>query len=160
MAGSVNKVILIGNVGKDPEIRQSADGRKIVNMTLATSDSWKDKSGSRQEKTEWHNVVIFNQGLADIAERYVRKGSKLYIEGALQTRKWTDKNGQDRYTTEVVLGNYRGEMTLLDNKGGASGDSFASAPAAFDAPSASAGWDSKPASSAPAAGGFDDDIPF
>ena len=161
MAGSVNKVILIGNVGKDPEIRQSADGRKIVNLTLATSDSWKDKSGVRQEKTEWHNVVIFNQGLADIAERYVRKGTKLYIEGALQTRKWTDKNGQDRYTTEVVLGAFRGEMTLLDSKGSSSGDSFAPTSGGFDAPSASAGWDSNTASvSSAAPGGFDDDIPF
>ena len=150
MAGSVNKVILIGNVGKDPEVRQSADGRKIVNLTLATSDTWKDKnSGAKQEKTEWHRVVIFNQGLADIAERYVKKGSKLYVEGALQTRKWTDNAGQERYTTEVVLGAFRGEMTLLDSR---------SAGGASDAPAA-AGWDSKPAA-APAAGGFDDEIPF
>ena len=158
MAGSVNKVILIGNVGKDPEVRQSADGRKIVNLTLATSDTWKDKnSGAKQEKTEWHRIVIFNQGLADIAERYVKKGSKLYIEGALQTRKWTDNAGQERYTTEVVLGTFRGEMTLLDsrNAGGASDGGFAPS---FDAPAA-AGWDSKPAA-APAAGGFDDEIPF
>ena len=158
MAGSVNKVILIGNVGKDPEVRQSADGRKIVNLTLATSDTWKDKnSGAKQEKTEWHRVVIFNQGLADIAERYVKKGSKLYVEGALQTRKWTDNAGQERYTTEVVLGAFRGEMTLLDSRsaGGASDGGFSPS---FDAPAA-AGWDSKPAA-APAAGGFDDEIPF
>lgn len=158
MAGSVNKVILIGNVGKDPEVRQSADGRKIVNLTLATSDTWKDKnSGAKQEKTEWHRIVIFNQGLADIAERYVKKGSKLYVEGALQTRKWTDNAGQERYTTEVVLGAFRGEMTLLDsrNVSGASDGGFAPS---FDAPAA-AGWDSKPAA-APAAGGFDDEIPF
>lgn len=158
MAGSVNKVILIGNVGKDPEVRQSADGRKIVNLTLATSDTWKDKNrGAKQEKTEWHRIVIFNQGLADIAERYVKKGAKLYVEGALQTRKWTDNAGQERYTTEVVLGAFRGEMTLLDsrNAGGASDGGFAPS---FDAPAA-AGWDSKPAA-APAAGGFDDEIPF
>ena len=154
MAGSVNKVILIGNVGKDPEVRQSADGRKIVNLTLATSDTWKDKnSGAKQEKTEWHRIVIFNQGLADIAERYVKKGSKLYVEGALQTRKWTDNAGQERYTTEVVLGAFRGEMTLLDSRNADGG--FAPS---FDAPAA-AGWDSKPAA-APAAGGFDDEIPF
>lgn len=116
MAGSINKVILIGRVGKDPEIRQNGSGQKIANFSIATSETWKDKSGERQEKTEWHRVVIFNQGLAEIAERYVHKGTKLYIEGALQTRKWTDQNGQDKYTTEVVLGNYRGEMALLDNK--------------------------------------------
>ena len=114
MAGSVNKVILIGNIGRDPEIRQSADGRKIVNLALATSETWKDKSGERKERTEWHRVVIFNQGLAGIAERYVKKGTKLYVEGSLQTRKWTDNSGAERYTTEVVLGNYSGEMTLLD----------------------------------------------
>lgn len=153
MAGSVNKVILVGNVGRDPEIRQSADGRKIVNLSIATSETWKDKSGERQEKTEWHRVVIFNQGLADVAERYVKKGSKLYIEGALQTRKWTDNSGVEKYTTEVVLGNYRGEMTLLDNKGGSSDGAFGGG---FDAPAASSGWDSKPAS----AGSFDDEIPF
>lgn len=121
MSGSVNKVILIGNVGKDPEVRQSADGRKIVNLTLATSDTWKDKSGAKQEKTEWHRIVIFNQGLADVAERYVKKGSKLYVEGALQTRKWTDK-GVEKYTTEVVLSGFNGELSILDfadNKSGA-----------------------------------------
>lgn len=158
MAGSVNKVILVGNVGRDPEIRQSADGRKIVNLSVATSETWKDKAGERQEKTEWHRVVIFNQNLADVAERYVKKGSKLYIEGALQTRKYTDGSGVEKYTTEVVLGNYRGEMTLLDNKGGSSESSFGGVSSGFDAPSASSGWDSKPA----ADGGnlLDDDIPF
>ena len=102
MAGSVNKVILVGNVGRDPEVRQTSNGQKIVTLSLATSDTWKDKNGERQEKTEWHRVVIFNQGLAEIAERYVRKGTKLYVEGALQTRKWTDNSGQEKYTTEVV----------------------------------------------------------
>lgn len=156
MAGSVNKVILIGNIIKDPEIRQSADGKKIVNLVLATSETWKDKSGERKERTEWNHVVIFNQGLAGIAERYVKKGTKLYVEGTLQTRKYTDGNGIEKYTTEVVLGNYSGEMTFLDsrNAGGASDGGFAPS---FDAPAA-AGWDSKPA--APAAGGFDDEIPF
>lgn len=118
MAGSVNKVILIGNVGRDPEIRQSADGRKIVNLSVATSDTWKDKSGERQEKTEWHRVVIFNQGLADIAERYVKKGTKLYVEGSLQTRKWTDNNGIEKYTTEIVLKPYSGNIILLSGGGG------------------------------------------
>ncbi len=157
MAGSVNKVILIGNVGKDPEIRQSADGRKIVNLTIATSDTWKDKnSGERKEKTEWHRVVIFNAGLAGIAERYVKKGTKLYVEGSLQTRKYTDGNGVEKYTTEVVLGNYSGEMTLLDSRGSSSDSAFGGASAGFDAPSASSGWDAKPADN----GGFDDEIPF
>lgn len=116
MAG-LNKLLLIGNVGKDPEIRQSADGRKIINLSLATSETWKDKtSGERQEKTEWHRVVIFNQGLADIAEQYVKKGSKLFLSGSLRTRKYTDGNGLERYTTEIVLGAYDGEILLLDNK--------------------------------------------
>lgn len=157
MAGSVNKVILIGNIGKDPEVRQSADGRKIVNLSLATSESWKDKAGTKQEKTEWHRVVIFNQALADVAERYIKKGSKVYVEGALQTRKWTDNNGQEKYTTEVVLGNFRGELNLLDSRNAGSGEgAFGAAPVSFDSPAAS-GWDSK----APeAAGAFDDEIPF
>ncbi len=156
MAGSVNKVILIGNVVRDPEIRQSADGRKIVNMSVATSETWKDKNGERQERTEWNRVVIFNQGLAGIAERYVKKGTKIYIEGSLQTRKWTDNNGIEKSTTEIILSNYRGEMTLLDNKGSASDSAFGSAAMGFDAPSASAGWDSKPAENT----SFDDEIPF
>ena len=117
MAG-VNKVILLGHLGKDPEIKHSGSGTKIVNLSVATSESWKDKAtGQRQEKTEWHRVVIFNPNLADIAEKYLRKGSKVYLEGALQTRKWTDKDGQERYSTEVVLGNFKGELTLLDSKG-------------------------------------------
>ena len=116
MAGSVNKVILVGNVGKDPEIRDTSEGKKIASFSLATSDTWKDKSGERQEKTEWHRVVIFNQGLAEIAERYVKKGSKLYVSGALQTRKWEDNNGVERYATEVVLSAFNGELTLLDSK--------------------------------------------
>ena len=119
MAGSVNKVILVGNLGRDPEVRNTQEGQKIVNFTMATSESWRDRnSGERRERTEWHRVVIFNENLAKVAEQYLRKGSKVYIEGALQTRKWTDNSGQERYTTEVVLQRFRGEMTLLDSRGG------------------------------------------
>jgi len=125
MAGSVNKVILIGNLGRDPEVRFSQDGKKIVNLSIATSESWKDKSsGERREKTEWHRVVVFNNHLADVAEKYLRKGSKVYIEGSLQTRKWTDNAGIEKYSTEVVLQNFRGELTMLDGRsegGGYSG---------------------------------------
>lgn len=123
MAGSVNKVILVGNLGRDPEVRNSADGMKIVQLSVATSESWKDKmSGERKDKTEWHRVVVFNEHLADICEKYLRKGSKVYLEGQLQTRKWTDQQGQEKYTTEVVLQRYRGELTMLDSKG--EGDSM------------------------------------
>lgn len=121
MAGSVNKVILIGNLGRDPEVRFSQDGKKIANLSIATSESWKDKnSGERKEKTEWHRVVVFNSHLADVAEKYLKKGSKVYIEGSLQTRKWTDNAGVEKYSTEVVLQNFRGELTMLDgrNEGG------------------------------------------
>lgn len=122
MAGSVNKVILVGNVGKDPEIRSTQDGRKIANLRIATSESWKDKSsGEKREKTEWHSVVIFGP-VAEVAERYVKKGSKLYIEGALQTRKWQDKDGNERYSTEVVVQGFGCAMVMLDGKGGGSGD--------------------------------------
>lgn len=115
MAGSVNKVVLIGNVGKDPEIRSTNDGRKIANLSIATSDTWKDKStGERKEKTEWHRVVIFNEGLAGVVEKYVRKGSKLYVSGSLQTRKWTDQSGAEKYSTEVVLQGFNSELVLLD----------------------------------------------
>ena len=122
MAGSVNKVILIGNLGADPEIRRTQDGRPIANLRIATSESWRDKaSGERKEKTEWHRVVIFNKNLAEVAEKYLRKGSKVYVEGQLQTRKWTDKDGAEKYSTEVVLQNFRGELTMLDGKGGGEG---------------------------------------
>lgn len=118
MAGSVNKVILVGNLGRDPEVRFGTDGSKIVSLSVATSESWKDKnSGERKDRTEWHRVVVFNDRLGEIAEKYLRKGSKVYMEGQLQTRKWTDQQGQERYTTEVVLGRFRGELTLLDGKG-------------------------------------------
>ena len=117
MAGSVNKVILVGNLGADPEIRQTQDGRPIVNLRVATSENWRDKAtGERREKTEWHRVVIFNENLARIAEQYLKKGSKVYLEGQLQTRKWQDQSGQDRYSTEVVLQQYRGDLTMLDGK--------------------------------------------
>jgi single-strand DNA-binding protein len=118
MAGSVNKVILVGNLGADPEVRRLANGEPVVNLRIATSETWKDKqSGERREKTEWHAVVIFNEGLAKIAEQYLKKGSKVYLEGQIQTRKWQDKTGADRYSTEIILQRYRGEMTLLDGRG-------------------------------------------
>jgi single-strand DNA-binding protein len=118
MAGSVNKVILIGNLGKDPEVRSMQNGGKVVNLSIATSESWRDKnSGERQEKTEWHRVVIFNENLVKVAENYLRKGSKVYIEGALQTRKWSDASGQEKFSTEVVLQKFRGELTMLDGRG-------------------------------------------
>jgi single-strand DNA-binding protein len=122
MAGSVNKVILIGNLGADPEIRRTQDGRPIANLRVATSESWRDKaSGERKERTEWHRVVIFNEGLCRIAEQYLKKGSKVYLEGQLQTRKWQDKDGQDRYSTEVVLQGFNSQLTMLDTRGGGSG---------------------------------------
>src|SRR6201990_3095987 len=119
MAGSVNKVILVGNLGADPEIRRTQDGRPIVNLRVATTDTWRDKgSGERKERTEWHRVVIFSEGLAKVAEQYLKKGSRVYLEGQLQTRKWQDKDGQERYTTEVVLQRFRGELVLLGGRGG------------------------------------------
>src|SRR3954451_1362547 len=119
MAGSVNKVILVGNMGKDPEVRTTQDGAKIVNLTLATSETWNDRtSGERKERTEWHRVVIFNDRVADVAERFLKKGAKIYVEGSLQTRKWTDQQGQERYTTEVVLGRFNGQLTMLDTRSG------------------------------------------
>jgi len=129
MAGSVNKVILIGNLGADPEVRHTQDGRPIVNLRVATSESWRDKnSGERRERTEWHRVVIFNEGLAKIAEQYLKKGSKVYLEGSLQTRKWQDQSGQDRYSTEVVLQGFNSSMTMLDGRseGGGGGGGYSS----------------------------------
>lgn len=128
MAGSVNKVILVGNLGRDPEVRFSQDGKKIVNMSIATSESWRDRnSGERREKTEWHRVVIFSDGLANVAEKYLRKGSKVYLEGALQTRKWTGNDGVEKYTTEIVLQGFNSNLTMLDGRGeggGAGGSGF------------------------------------
>src|SRR4030081_3153517 len=122
MAGSVNKVILVGNLGKDPEIKRTQDGRPIANLTIATSESWRDKStGERKEKTEWHRVVIFSEPLCKIAEQYLKKGAKVYLEGALQTRKWQDQSGQDKYTTEVVLQGFNAQLTMLDKAGERSG---------------------------------------
>lgn len=126
MAGSVNKVILVGNVGKDPEIRRTQDGRPIANLSLATSETWRDKNtGERKEKTEWHRVVIFSEPLCKVVEQYVKKGSKLYIEGALQTRKWTDQSGAEKYSTEVVIQGYNGSLTMLDGAGGGRGGAAA-----------------------------------
>jgi len=122
MAGSVNKVILIGNLGRDPETRNMQDGNPVVNMSIATSESWRDRnSGERRERTEWHRVVIFNEKLAEIAQKYLRKGSTVYIEGQLQTRKWTDQSGQEKYSTEVVLQRFRGELTMLGSRGDSAG---------------------------------------
>lgn len=149
MAGSVNKVILVGNLGADPDVRSTKDGRPVVNLSVATSESWRDKSsGERREKTEWHRVVIFSEGLCRIAEQYLKKGSKVYLEGQLQTRKWQDDNGNDRYTTEVVLQNYGGVMTMLDTRN--SGGDFQSV-----------GGDSTPMAAVGGGGGdINDDIPF
>jgi single-strand DNA-binding protein len=163
MAGSVNKVILIGNLGADPEIRRTGDGRPIANLRVATSESWKDKAtGERREKTEWHRVVIFNEGLCRIAEQYLKKGAKVYLEGQLQTRKWQDKEGQDRYSTEVVLQGFNSQLTMLDSRGGGSG---ASAPEDQSGEFGASGpmRERRPAAAA-AAGGkrgeMDDEIPF
>jgi single-strand DNA-binding protein len=158
MAGSVNKVILVGNLGKDPEVRNTQNGSKIVSFTLATSESWVDKqSGERREKTEWHRVVIFNERIADVAEKYVSKGRKVYLEGSLQTRKWTDQSGQDKYTTEIVIDRFRGELTPLDsgNRDGEQGSHRVSRDEnqARTAPTGGAGWE-------PAGGDLDDQIPF
>jgi len=122
MAGSVNKVILVGNLGRDPEVRSFPNGGKVCNLRIATSETWRDRnSGERKERTEWHSVAIFNENLAKIAEQYLKKGSKVYIEGQLETRKWQDQSGQDRYTNEVVLRQFRGELTLLDGRDGGQG---------------------------------------
>lgn len=163
MSGSVNKVILVGRLGKDPEVRNSPDGSKIVTFTMATGETWKDKNtGERKEKTEWHRVVIFNDRLGDVAERFLKKGSSVYIEGSLQTRKWTDQQGQEKYTTEVVLQRYRGEMTLM---GGAGGSGASEGGYEFDSSPLGASSNNDPFSLPPAGGskGFDDlndDIPF
>ncbi len=156
MAGSINKVTLVGNLGRDPEVRHSNAGQKIVHLSVATSETWKDKSGERQERTEWHRVVVFNANLGDFAERYLKKGSKVYVEGALQTRKYNDASGQERYTTEIVLGAYRGELVLLDARGG--GDSSFGGGDAATASSSASGWDATPAGGSDSS--FDDEIPF
>jgi single-strand DNA-binding protein len=169
MAGSVNKVILVGNLGRDPEVRRLGSGDPVVNLRVATSETWKDKqTGERKEKTEWHSVVIFNENLARVAEQYLKKGSKVYIEGQLQTRKWQDQQGQERYSTEVVLQRFRGELTILDSRGGGGGSDYADEEGGGQVSRGgdfgrSSPMDRKPA---PAASGgsrysdLDDDIPF
>jgi len=151
MAGSVNKVILVGNLGKDPEVRRMTSGEPVVNLSVATSETWRDKaSGERKERTEWHRVVIFNENLAKVAEQYLRKGSKVYLEGQLSTRKWTDKDGQEKYSTEVVLNRFRGELVMLDgrNEGGGGGGGMGRSGGSSEAP---ASFDR---------GDMDDEIPF
>ena len=160
MAGSVNKVILIGNLGKDPEVRRMQDGRPVVNLSVATSDTWRDKAtGERRERTEWHRVVIFNENLCRIVEQYLKKGSKVYLEGSLQTRKWQDQQGQDKYTTEVVLQGFNGNLTMLDRAGGGSHSEVAESGSDFGSPGPTR-------ERAPALAGagrrddMDDEIPF
>jgi single-strand DNA-binding protein len=168
MAGSVNKVILVGNLGKDPEVRTTQDGTKIVNLTLATSENWNDRqTGERKERTEWHKVVIFNDRIGDVAERFLKKGSKIYIEGALQTRKWTDQSGAERYSTEVVVGRFKGELTMLDTRSGggeaaSEGGGFRSdrGPAPQRAAAGAARGGGSPSWEAPKGGDLDDEIPF
>jgi single-strand DNA-binding protein len=169
MAGSVNKVILVGNLGKDPEIRRTQDGRPIANLSVATSESWRDKNtGERKEKTEWHRVVIFNEGLCKIAEQYLKKGAKVYLEGQLQTRKWTDKDNIERYSTEVVLQGFNSSLTMLDGRSGGGGGGMGAGDDSQDysslgGPGSSAPRERKPAM-AGAGGGkrddMDDEIPF
>lgn len=161
MAGSVNKVILIGNLGADPEVRRTQDGRPIANLRVATSETWRDKAtGERKEKTEWHRVVIFNEGLAKIAEQYLKKGSKVYLEGALQTRKWQDQSGQDRYSTEVVLQGFNAQLTMLDRAGGGGGDFGGDAGSDFGASGPSAQRKPAMAGAGGRSGDLDDEIPF
>jgi single-strand DNA-binding protein len=175
MAGSVNKVILVGNLGRDPEIRSTQDGQRIANFTLATSENWRDRtSGERKERTEWHRVVIFNDRLSEIAEKYLKKGAKVYVEGQLQTRKWTDQQGQERYTTEVALTRFKGELTMLDGAGGGRDGGRAGAGGAMDGGYDEGGY-GEPAMAAPRAAAptgtgagrsrstandLDDEIPF
>jgi single-strand DNA-binding protein len=170
MAGSVNKVILVGNLGADPEVRRTQDGRPIVNLRIATSETWRDKnSGERKEKTEWHRVVIFSEGLAKVAEQYLKKGAKVYQEGALQTRKWQDKDGQDRYSTEIVLQGFNSTLTMLDGRGGAGGGASANdsdSAGDFGSPGPTAARRPAMAGAGGAGGGggrrddMDDEIPF
>src|SRR4051794_37912590 len=165
MAGSVNKVILVGNLGKDPEVRRLGSGEPVVNLSLATSESWKDKAtGERKEKTEWHRVVIFNENIARVAEQYLKKGSKVYVEGQLQTRKWTDQSGQEKYSTEVVIQRFRGDLTILDGRqsGGAEHDEQPGQVSRGGEFGRSSPMERRPAPAS--AGGrrndLDDDIPF
>ena len=160
MAGSVNKVILIGNLGADPEIRHTQDGRGIANLRIATSESWRDRNtGERREKTEWHRVTVFSEGLVKVIQNYVKKGAKLYIEGQLQTRKWQDQNGQDRYSTEVVLQGFNGTLTMLDGRSGGGGGDFGGDSSGYS--SGGGGYSSSQGSQPmPSGNDLDDDIPF
>jgi single-strand DNA-binding protein len=168
MSGSVNKVILVGNLGRDPEVRRLNSGDQVVNIRIATSETWRDKAtGERKEKTEWHNVVIFNEGIGKIVEQYCKKGTKVYLEGQLQTRKWTDQSGAEKYTTEVVLQRFRGELTLLDSRNaGGSGESFGGGDERSSGGSSfgrSSPVERRPALASGGGGGapdIDDDIPF
>jgi single-strand DNA-binding protein len=163
MAGSVNKVILVGNLGKDPDVRRMQDGRPVVNLSVATSENWRDKAtGERKEKTEWHRVVIFNENLAKIAEQYLKKGSKVYLEGQLQTRKWQDQSGQDKYSTEVVLQGFNATLTMLDRAGERSGGDFGSDGGDDFGSSGPSSRERKPAMAAAGGkrGDMDDEIPF
>ena len=165
MAGSVNKVILVGNLGRDPEIRRTQDGRPIANLSVATSESWRDKNtGERKEKTEWHRVVIFNEGLCKIVEQYLKKGSKIYLEGQLQTRKYTDKDGVEKYSTEVVLQGFNSSLTMLDTRsgGGASGEDFGGGGGGEEFGSRGPSAARKPAMAGAGGkrGDMDDEIPF
>ena len=163
MAG-VNKVILVGNLGADPEARSLNNGGEVVNMRIATSETWKDRDGNRQERTEWHNVVIFNENLGRVAKSYLRKGSKVYLEGQLQTRKWQDQSGNDKYTTEIVLQRFRGELVLLDSRGegGGSGGGFGGGGYGDDFGGSSSGGSQRQQRPQPAAfdNDLDDDVPF
>src|SRR5271166_6566407 len=162
MAGSVNKVILIGNLGKDPEIRRLQDGRPIVHLSVATSDTWRDKTtGERRDRTEWHRVVIFNEQICRVAEQYLKKGSKVYLEGSLQTRKWQDKDGHDKYSTEVVLQGFNSQLTMLDRAGGSSDANFENGSGGdFGSPGPTAARERKPAMAGGKRDDLDDEIPF
>ena len=164
MAGSVNKVILVGNLGRDPEVKSMQDGRSMVNMSIATSENWRDRqSGERKERTEWHRVVIFNEKLAEVAQKFVRKGSKVYIEGQLTTRNWTDQGGQERFTTEVVIPRFGGALTMLDGRPGAEGGAGMDQDMGGGMPSGggmSSGGGGRPAASRAPKAELDDDIPF
>lgn len=177
MAGSVNKVILVGNLGRDPEVRRLGSGEPVVNLRIATSESWRDKqSGEKKERTEWHSVVIFNENLAKVAEQYLKKGSKVYVEGQLQTRKWQDQSGVEKYTTEVVLQRFRGEMTILDSRGQGGSDEYGEGGGAMEdrsgggsfgrsSPTGGGGGSRQPAMAGGGGGRsssshLDDDIPF
>lgn len=161
MAGSVNKVILVGNLGRDPEIRSTQDGKEIANLAIATSESWRDRNtGERRERTEWHRVVIFSEGLVSVVKNYLRKGAKVYIEGALQTRKWVDQGGQERYSTEIVLQGFNSTLTMLDGKSGGSGEAGGGYDNGGQSSYGSGNYGGGNAPATAANPGIDDEIPF